>query len=225
MAFRFDIITLFPEAFQGLGHSMLYQAQANGLIELHLHNLRDYGLGKRKQVDDQVYGGGAGMLLMVEPIVSALENVKKTVPNAKVGLLTPRGKLYNQRLATELSQAEGLTLICGHYEGVDERLNDYLDFEVSIGDYVLTGGEIPAMVVVDSVARLIDGVLGDTESNMDESHSYQLLEYPQYTRPLDFRGKKVPEILVSGDHQAVIDWRREQSITKTRKSRPDLLEL
>lgn len=225
MAFRFDIITLFPEVFQGLSHSMLYQAEANGLIEIRTHNLRNYGLGQRKQVDDQVYGGGAGMLLKVEPIVSLIEDIKQEVTDTKVVLLTPRGQLYRQSLASKLSRAGNLILICGHYEGVDERINQYLDFEISIGDYVLTGGEIPAMVLVDSVARLLEGVLGDPESYQDESHSLKMLEYPQYTRPVEYRGSRVPEVLLGGDHQAIADWRREQAIIKTRQNRPDLLEL
>ncbi|MCA9349528.1 tRNA (guanosine(37)-N1)-methyltransferase TrmD [Candidatus Saccharibacteria bacterium] len=225
MAFRFDIITLFPEVFQGLSHSMLYQAEANGLIEIRTHNLRNYGLGQRKQVDDQVYGGGAGMLLKVEPIVSLIEDIKQEVTDTKVVLLTPRGQLYRQSLASKLSRAGNLILICGHYEGVDERINQYLDFEISIGDYVLTGGEIPAMVLVDSVARLLEGVLGDPESYQDESHSLKMLEYPQYTRPVEYRGSRVPEVLLGGDHQAIADWRREQAIIKTRQNRTVLLEL
>lgn len=222
---KIHIITLFPEMFEGpFDHSMLWKAKEKGLLEIDLINLRDFGIGSRKQVDDAPYGGRAGMVLKPEPIFGAVEAAKKKSPKAKVILMTPRGQKFNQIAARKLSGEKALIIICGHYEGFDERIMELVDAEISIGDFVLTGGEIPAMAVVDAVARLIPGVLGDETSAHDESFSRGLLEYPQYTRPDDFRGKKVPDILKSGNHIKIEAWRREQAVEKTKQNRPELLE-
>lgn len=219
------IITLFPEMFEGpLNHSMLYKAQKEKLVQITTVNLRDFGLGKRKTVDDTPYGGGAGMILKPEPIFAAVESIKSRDKNAKVILMSPRGKKYNQQMAKKLARQQSLIIICGHYEGVDERVSAIVDQEISVGDYVLTGGEIPAMTVVDSIVRLIPGVLGDERSNQDESFSLNILEYPQYTRPDKFRSMKVPDELKTGNHAQIEKWRKDQAIKKTRKNRPDLLE-
>jgi tRNA (guanine37-N1)-methyltransferase len=221
----FDIITLFPDMFRGsFDMSMLWKAQKNGIVEYKLINLRDFGLGPRKTVDDTPYGGGAGMVLKPEPVFAAVEAAKKEHPGSKVVVLTPSGEKYNQKTALKFSKLSGLILICGHYEGYDERILSLADYQISIGDYVLTGGEIPAMAVVDSVVRLIPGVLGDEDSPVNESFQDGLLEYPQYTRPADFKGMKVPEILQNGHHGEIAKWRKEQSLKKTKKNRPDLLE-
>lgn len=202
--------------------SMLKKAQDNNLAEIHIHDLRQFGIGPRRTVDDTPYGGGAGMVLRPEPMFDAVEMVKKQNPEAKVIILTPSGKKYNQATAQKLSQ-EDLILIAGHYEGFDERIAALADYELSVGDFVMTGGEIPAMAVVDSVIRLIPGVLGDETSSHDESFSDGLLEYPHYTRPDEFRGETVPEVLKSGNHAEIAKWRREQSVKKTKQNRPDLL--
>lgn len=220
---RIDIITLFPGFFDGLKkQSIIGRAIGSGKVELVTHNLRDYSCDKYKSVDDHPYGGGVGMVLKVDVMHKALLAVKKQ-NIGKVILLTPQGEVYKQKQALLLSKEESLILVCGHYEGFDERIREYADLEISIGDYVLTGGEIPAMVVVDSVARLLPGILGDDASSVEESHSEGLLEYPQYTRPVEYDGKKVPEILLSGNHPKIDKWRREQSREKTIKRRPDLL--
>lgn len=222
---KISIITLFPDMFKPvIGTSMLLKAQKDKLVEFKLVNLRDFGLGLRQTVDDTPYGGGAGMILKPEPIFAAVESVKKKSPDAKVILMSPRGEKYSQHLAKKLAKEKDLIILCGHYEGMDERVMQLVDYEVSIGDYVLTGGEIPAMVVIDSVVRLIPGVLGDAESKHDESFSAGLLEYPQYTRPDEFRGQQVPDILKTGNHAAIKKWRKEQAIKKTKHNRPDLLE-
>lgn len=222
---RIDIITLFPSMFDGpFATSMLKKAQDNKLAEIHIHDLREYGLGPRRTVDDVPYGGGAGMVLKPEPVVAAVEAIKKLNPKAKVILLTPSGKLYSQKVADELSRKNGLILIAGHYEGFDERILSAVDLELSVGDYVLTGGEIPAMTLVDSIVRLIPGVLGDENSSVEESFRGGLLEYPHYTRPEEFQGESVPEVLKSGHHGEIAKWRKEKALEKTRRNRPDLIK-
>lgn len=222
---KIHIITLFPNMFEPvLNTSMLLKAQQLKLVEYKLVNLRYFGIGKHKTVDDVPYGGGAGMVLKPEPVFEAVEMIRKTDNHSKVVMMSPRGRQYNQRLASKLSQEDGLIILCGHYEGFDERINDIIDYEVSIGDYVLTGGEIPTMVLTDSVTRLIPGVLGDDQSNKDESFSSGILEYPQYTRPETYKDKKVPEVLRSGDHAAISKWRKENALVKTKSNRPDLID-
>lgn len=221
---KIQIITLFPEMFEKvLGTSMLWKARKNGIVNYELINLRDFGLGPRKIVDDTPYGGGAGMVLKPEPVFAAVEAAKKEHPDSKVAILTPSGKKYDQKTAQEFSKLSGLIFICGHYEGYDERILSLTDYQISIGDYVLTGGEIPAMAVVDSVVRLMPGVLGSEDSAVDETFQDGLLEYPQYTRPADFKGMEVPGILQNGNHGEIAKWRKEQSLEKTKKIRPDLL--
>lgn len=223
---RIDILTLFPEMFQAvIGHSMLRLAQEKGLVSYHLWNIRDYSLDKHKKVDDRPYGGGPGMVMMPEPVFRAIEGVEKEgdEPARKV-LLTPQGERFTQSVAGALSRESRLMLVCGHYEGFDERIRQGFDFlEISIGDYVLSGGEVPAMVVIDAVVRLVPGVLGDESSSVVESFKDSLLEYPQYTRPREFRGLKVPDVLVSGHHEEIQRWREEQARERTRTKRPDLL--
>lgn len=223
---RIDIITLFPEFFEGLqSHSIVGRAIGTRKVEISAHNLRDYATDNYRSVDDHPYGGGPGMVLKVDVLHRALVDVRSQIPDGrtKVILLTPQGQVYKQAIAKKLSKVENLILICGHYEGFDERIRDYVDIEVSIGDYVLTGGEIPAMVVVDSVVRLLPGVLGDDKSSAEESHSEGLLEYPHYTRPEEYEGKKVPEILMSGNHGEIEKWRRDQAKARTKERRPDLV--
>ncbi len=223
---KIDIITLFPDMFRGpFDMSMLWKAQDRGLVSIKLWDLREFGLGSRRTVDDTPYGGGDGMVLKPEPVVTAIEAARAANPGARVVMLTPSGRRYDQTKARELSGLPGLILLTGHYEGFDERILSYTDEQLSIGDYVLTGGELPAMVLVDSVARLIPGVLGGEQSAHDESFSEPgLLEYPHYTRPVDFRGAKVPEVLQNGHHAEIAAWRREQALAKTRQNRPDLLQ-
>lgn len=223
---RIDIITLFPEFFDGLKeHSIVGRAIGNGKVELHTHNLRQWATDSYGTVDDHPYGGGPGMVLKVDVLHAALKAVKDQTQDfeGKVILLTPQGEVYKQKKALELSKFKNLILICGHYEGFDERIREYVDLEISIGDYVLTGGEIPAMILIDSVARLLPGVLGDDASSHDESHSEGLLEYPQYTRPAVYEDKSVPDILLSGNHPAIEKWRKQQSRERTKIRRPDLL--
>lgn len=218
------IITLFPEMFAPvLGSSMMWKAQKNKKVKFDVIDLRKYGIGKRKQVDDSPYGGGAGMVLKPEPVFAAVEHAKNKMPKAKVAMMTPRGKKFDHIQAKKMSGVDNLIIICGHYEGFDERISDLVDMEISIGDYVLTGGELPAMVVIDAAVRHIPGVLGDKQSPIDESFSQGLLEYPQYTRPEDFKGMKVPEILLSGKHSEIMVWRKAQAVKKTKSNRPDLL--
>lgn len=225
-----DIITIFPEVFKPyINESILKIAQEKGKLEVRLHNLRDYTLDKHRKVDDRPFGGGPGMVMTAEPIFRAVENIRGTKEEGrgttKTILLCPQGKVLNQKLAQRLSKLKHLILICGRYEGVDERVRARLaDEEISIGDYVLTGGELPAMVLVDTVVRLISGVLGHKDSVRDESFSANLLEYPQYSRPADFKGMKVPEILLSGDHKKIEEWRRKKALELTKKKRPDLLK-
>jgi len=218
---HFAIFTLFPDMFQGpFAESMLKRAQERGLLSIALHNIRDATSDKHHVVDDYPYGGGVGMVMKPEPIFTAVEAVYQGGP---IILLSPQGRLFNQQIARTLAQESRVTLLCGHYEGVDERVCRHLATdELSIGDYVLTGGELAAMVVVDAVSRLIPGVLGADASIQEESHSENLLEYPQYTRPPEFRGWRVPDILFSGHHAQIARWRRKESLRRTRERRPDL---
>ncbi len=217
---HFDIFTLFPGMFQGpFSESILKRAQERGLLDIALHDIRDATTDKHHMVDDYPYGGGAGMVMKPEPIFAAIEAVHQGGP---IILLTPQGRLFNQSIARELAQEPRITLLCGHYEGIDERVNQHLvTDEISIGDYVLTGGEIGAMIIVDAVSRLLPGVLTEGSTD-DESHSNSLLEYPQYTRPAEFRGWRVPDVLLSGNHAQINRWRRKESLRKTRARRPDL---
>lgn len=211
---KIQIITLFPEMFTGvLGNSMLWKAQDKGIVSYDFINLRDFGIGPRHQVDDTPYGGGDGMLLMIEPLVTAIEKAKTNDSTATVLLPTPRGKLYKQSDAKRLAKGGGLIIVCPRYEGYDERITDWIDESYRIGNYVLTGGELPAMVLIDSVVRLLPGVLGGETSAEIESFQSddQYIEFPQYTRPEEFRGLKVPEVLLSGNHAAIAKWRRDSS--------------
>lgn len=223
---RIDVITLFPGIFSSaLNESILKIAQKKGLLSVHIHNLRDYCLDKHKKADDEPYGGGPGMVLKPEPIFRAVYSIKSEQPQAKVILTSPQGILFTQEFAKKLAKENSLIIICGHYEGVDERVNIKLvDFEISIGDYVLTGGELPALVIIDAIARLLPGVLGNYNSVIHDSFYNGILGYPQYTRPAEYEGLKVPEILLSGDHQKISRWRRKEALRKTLKNRPDLLE-
>jgi tRNA (guanine37-N1)-methyltransferase len=224
---KIDILTLFPQLFEApFSFGIFKRAIDNGLVEVGVHNIRDYTHDKHHVVDDAPYGGGAGMVLKPGPIFEAVEDIKEKSGDEPLDiiLLTPQGRLFNQQVAQELSQKKHLVFICGHYEGEDERVRQYLATdEISIGDYVLTGGELPAMVVIDAALRLIPGVLGSDESALDDSHARGLLEYPQYTRPENFRGWRVPEVLISGDHAKIARWRREQIIKRTLERRPELL--
>lgn len=221
---KIDVLTLFPEFFESFkDFSIVGRAIRESIVEINYTNIRDFSRNKHKKVDDYPYGGGPGMLMSPEPIVGAIESVQSE--NSTVYYLSPKGRPYSQAKAMELSKKEHIILLSGHYEGIDQRVIDnYVDEEISIGDYVLTGGEIPAMVIMDSVIRLLDGVLSSSESYLDESHSYGLLEYPQYTRPDDFRGFKVPEVLLSGNHGEIDKWRKARAIEITAENRPDLLE-
>ena len=221
---RIDIITLFPEICRApLSESMMKRAQENGMLDLRIHNLRDWTSDKHHVVDDAPFGGGQGMVMKPEPIFAAVESLK-TKESVAV-LMTPQGKRFDQKLANTMSRQNHLIVICGHYEGVDHRVVEHLvDEEISIGDYVLTNGAVAAVVFVDAVARLIPGVLGDDQSALDESFREGILEGPQYTRPSDFRGWKVPEILLSGDHGKIATWRKEQARLRTRMNRPDLAD-
>jgi tRNA (guanine37-N1)-methyltransferase len=221
---KIDVLTLFPAMFAGpLDESIVKRAREAKLLDLKIHNLRDWTHDRHKTVDDKPFGGGPGMLLKVEPLFEAIESLQRE--KTKVILLSPSGRKFTQEIARELAQEKDLLLVCGSYEGFDERVREALaDDELSIGDYVLTNGALPAMVVIDAVARLLPGVLGDDESSRDESFSHGLLEYPQYTRPAEFRGMKVPEVLLSGNHAEIEKWRREQAKLRTEKQRPDLLK-
>jgi len=222
---RVDILTLFPEMFAGpFSSSIIKRAADKSLIGIHLHQIRDYTHDKHHVVDDTPYGGGAGMVMKPEPVFEAVEAVKALAEGeSRVILLSPAGKLFTQAVAAELAQRSRLILIAGHYEGFDERVRSFIDDEISIGDYVLSGGELPAMVIVDAVARLIPGVLGSSESHVEESHSQGLLEYPHYTRPPEFHGMPVPDVLLSGNHAQIAKWRRKESLKRTLERRPDLL--
>ncbi len=219
---KIDILTLFPEMFEGfVNTSIIKRAIDKKLIEINVHNIRDYSPFKNKRVDDYPYGGGEGMVLMCEPVVSAIEDVK--TEDSLVILMTPQGEKFNQQKAYELKEKKHIILVCGHYEGFDERIRNYVDLELSIGDYILTGGELPSMIITDSITRLIDGVILH-ESSLNESFNDNLLDYPVYTKPSDFRGDKVPEVLLSGHHENINKWRKEESIKRTRIRRPDLLK-
>lgn len=221
MTLQIDVLTLFPAMVQGpLGLSIPGRIQERGLAVIRIHDLREFGLGRHKSVDDAPYGGGAGMVMRVEPIVAAIESVRR--PDSTVILLDPGGEVFSHARAADLAEREHLIFVCPRYEGVDERIRSFVDLEVSIGDYVLTGGELPALVVIDAVIRLLPGAIDDL-STAEESFSAGLLEYPQYTRPPSFRDLGVPEILTSGDHGAVARWRHEQAVERTRAHRPDLL--
>lgn len=222
MSVRFDILTLFPEMIEGmLNQSILKRAIEKKIIEVNIINFRDFSTNKHSTVDDYAYGGGAGMLISVEPIHLAM----KTIPNIDKAykiLTSPSGNVYNQNRAEKLSKLDHIVIVCGNYEGIDNRILDYIDEEISIGDYVLTGGEIPACAIIDSIARLVPGVISD-ESIVGESFTMGLLEYPQYTRPYEYDGKKVPDVLVSGHHANIKKWQRYQSLKKTYEVRPELL--
>ena len=222
---RFDVLTLFPEMFAPVEQSIIGRAEKNNLIELNLINFREFSKDKQKHVDDCPYGGGAGMVIKPDVIYDAYRSiVDKLDYKPKLIYLTPQGKVFNQKMARELANEKHLILLCGHYEGIDQRVLDkVVDEEISIGDYVLTGGELPAMVLIDAISRNIDGVLDD-ESLVDESFNNDLLEYPQYTRPEVFMGEKVPEVLLSGHHANIKKWRREKSLEITKKKRPDLIK-
>ncbi|MFQ5480900.1 MAG: tRNA (guanosine(37)-N1)-methyltransferase TrmD [Thermodesulfobacteriota bacterium] len=223
---RFHIVTIFPDFFKApLSYGVTGRAIQKGLIEVKAHNLRDYTSDKHRTTDDTPYGGGCGMVMKVEPVARAIEAIRSDdIADSRIILTTPQGAPFTQDIARELSEVEKLVIICGRYEGVDERIRDLVDMEVSIGDYVLTGGEIPALVLIDSVSRLVQGVLGSGDSKEDDSFSKGLLEYPQYTRPPEFNGLSVPEVLLSGDHTRIEKYRRTESLRRTLKKRPDLLE-
>ena len=227
---QFEVFTLLPEVFPPyLDSSILQRARLRGLIDVRVHNIRDYTHDKHHITDDTPYGGGGGMVMKPDPIFEAVESVlgplQDSLPRVPVILLTPQGRVFTQRVAEELSGYERIALLCGRYEGVDERIREHLvSDEISIGDYVLTGGELPALMVIDAVSRLLPGVLGDPDGAQDDSHSMGLLEYPHYTRPPIFRGWGVPEVLLSGDHAKIEKWRREQALSRTLNKRPDMLE-
>ncbi len=219
---KIDILTLFPEMFTAfLETSIIKRAILDQKVVINIHNIRDYSLDAHKRVDDYQFGGGAGMVLMPEPIFRAVDDLKQE--NSKIILMTPQGIKYTQSKAYELKNNEHLIIICGHYEGFDERIRSLADMEISIGDYVLTGGELPSMIVTDTVVRLLDGVI-DSESHLNDSFNNNLLDYPVYTKPQNFRGMEVPEVLLSGHHENIRKWRLEQSLKKTQERRPDLLE-
>ena len=218
---KFDVLTLFPEMFTPLKDSIIGRATQNNLIEISLTNIRDFSKDKHKKVDDTPYGGGAGMIMRPDVVYDAYKSIKSD--NAKVIYMSPKGKVLNQSKIKELSKESHIIILCGHYEGIDQRvLDEIVDEEISIGDYVLTGGELPAMVLIDTVSRYVDGVL-NKDSVLEESFSDGLLEYPQYTRPEEFRGQRVPEVLISGHHENIKKWRKEKALEITNKNRPDLL--
>jgi tRNA (guanine37-N1)-methyltransferase len=220
---RIDVVTIFPDLVRAvLGHSIMKRAQEAGLVAIHAHDLRDFTTDKHRSVDDTPYGGGAGMVMRPAPLFDAVASLALS-PDDPVIMLTPQGKVFDQALARELSGASRLALLCGHYEGFDERVRGHLaTHEISIGDYVLTGGELPALVVIDAVVRLLPGVLGSDESAAADSHAEGLLEYPHYTRPLDYNGWRVPDVLLSGHHAEIAKWRRKEQFRRTRLRRPDL---
>ena len=217
-----DILTLFPESFAPLGESIIKRAQESGKIKINIINIRDFSQDKHKKCDDYPFGGGAGMLMMAQPVCEAVESVLDE--KSHIVMASPSGQTFNAKIAEELSKEEHLIFICGHYEGIDERVVDiFKPQQISIGDYVLTGGELPTMVIIDALCRFVDGVISN-DSLQEESFSNNLLEYPQYTRPSVFRGLSVPDVLLSGNHQEIAAWRREQALEKTKKLRPDLLK-
>lgn len=222
---RFDVFTLFPEVFiPYLNSSMLLRARQSSLLEVELHNIRDWTSDRHHTTDDAPFGGGGGMVMKPEPVFTAVESILGSPPRCPLILLTPQGRLFDQEKAFELSRQPHLALLCGHYEGIDERIREHLvTDEISIGDYVLTGGELPALILIDAITRLIPGALGDPTGALDDSHASGLLEYPHYTRPAEYRGWRVPDVLLSGNHALVARWRREQSLLRTFQRRPDLL--
>ena len=224
---KFDILTLFPEMITSvMSESILGRAEKNKIIEINAVNIRDFAQNKHNRVDDAPYGGGRGMVMQAPPIKRAYESITKNLSYKPHTIyMSPQGSVLTQKKAIEISKKEHIVILCGHYEGIDQRiLDEIVDEEISIGDYVLTGGELPAMVLIDTVSRMIEGVLSNNESFMEESHFNGLLEYPQYTRPYDYNGKCVPDILLSGDHANIEKWRYEKSVETTKKKRPDMLE-
>lgn len=227
---RFDVMTLFPEMVERtLGESIIGRAQTAGIIEVKCHNIRDFSTDKHRKTDDTPYGGGMGMVMSCQPIYDCYCHVKSEIPEGnrtRVIYMSPKGRIFNHAIARELAEYDNLIFLCGHYEGVDQRvLDEIVDEDISIGDYVLTGGELPACIIIDAVSRLKDGVLSDSECYENESHASGMLEYPQYTKPRVFLGREVPEILLSGDHAKIDRWRLEQAVQITRERRPDLLQL
>lgn len=221
---RVNIVTAFPKMFDSpLRTSILKIAQEKGFLQVSVYDLRDYTTDKHRQVDDTPYGGGPGMLLKVEPFYKAVQTFKKSIGGLKTVLLTPQGELLKQPKVHRLAKSNHILMLCGHYEGVDERVRSFVDEEISIGDYVLTGGELPAMVLLDAITRKLSGVLGSQESLIEESFEKGLLEYPQYTKPAEFKGMKVPEVLLSGNHVQISKWRNEQALKRTKERRPDML--
>lgn len=223
---RFDIITIFPEMFDGpFGHSIIKRAQSKGLVEIYIHNLRDYADNKHRKVDDYPFGGDAGMVMMIQPIATCIDKLKSERTYDEIIFMTPDGSMFDQPTANRLSLSGNIILMCGHYKGIDERLREhYFTLEISVGSYVLTGGELAAAIVVDAVVRLIPGVLGDETSALSDSFQDQLLSPPVYTRPSEFRGWKVPDILLSGNEKEIKKWQYEKALERTRARRPDLLE-
>ncbi len=225
---RIDVLTLFPAAFTGyLDHSIVGRARQRNIIDIQLHDIREYTYDRHHTVDDYPYGGGAGMIMKPDPVFEAVEGVKNIIGDQDIPviLLSPQGDLFTQDLAAKLANTNNIILICGHYEGIDDRVAEHLaDYEISVGDYLLSGGEPAAMVIIDSVVRLIPGAIGSSDSLVEESHCNGLLEYPQFTRPPEYRGWKVPDVLLSGNHQEISTWRRQQSIIRTARRRPDLLK-
>lgn len=221
---KFDVLTLFPAILAGpTTASILGKALERGLIRLEVHNLRDWAEGRHQVTDDTPYGGGDGMVMKVEPVVRAIADLRERTPGTRVLLMSPQGQPFRQADAVRLSRQSALTFVCGRYEGYDERIRDYVDEELSLGDFVMTGGELAAMAMIDAVSRLVPGVLGNSGSAETDSHSDGLLEYPQYTRPADFHGQKVPEVLLSGNHRRIADWRRREQLRRTLERRPELL--
>ncbi|NTW77587.1 MAG: tRNA (guanosine(37)-N1)-methyltransferase TrmD [Syntrophaceae bacterium] len=223
---RFDVLSIFPEMFSSpLNFSLLKKAQEKGLINICLHDIRNWASDKHRMTDDAPFGGGCGMVMKVEPVERALAEIKNSVGESQVILMTPQGQTFNHKIATELASEKQIIIICGRYEGVDERIRTYLvGREISIGDFILTGGELSALVLIDAVSRLIPGVLGNADSSVSESFSNGLLEYPQYTRPANYKNWCVPEVLISGNHAEIERWRRRESLKRTCKRRPDLLK-
>jgi len=222
---KFDILTLFPGMFDSpFAESIVGKAVEKGLLTISAHNLRAWAEGRHQVTDDAPYGGGDGMVMKVEPVARALADLRRAAPGSKVLMMTPQGRRFDQRAANKLAHEPGLVFVCGRYEGIDERIRSLVDAEYSVGDYVLTGGELPAMIMIDAIARLVPGVLGCSASAAHDSFSDGLLEYPQYTRPAEFAGQRVPEVLLSGNHAAIARWRRTEQLRRTLQRRPDLLE-
>ena len=226
---RIDVLTIFPKMFDSvLGESIIKRARGKGVVEINIIDLRLFSTDKHRKVDDKPFGGGPGMVMNAEPFFEAVNYIRKKTKDSRLKtrtiLLSPKGRRFNHGLAKKLSKYEHMVLLCGHYEGIDERVTSHLaDEELSIGDFVLTGGELPAMVIIDSVVRLLPGALGDNDSSKNESFSENLLEYPHYTRPADYKGMKVPDVLLSGDHEKIKEWRKKEAVKATKKKRPDLM--